>query len=323
MLTALCHDGARWSEVTDLTKISDLIERPGNLVWAVVDSRRLSRKDIGLMAGELDLHPLAVEDSLNNRQRPKLETYENHLFAVMQQLDTVNGQLEATQISCFVGQRYVMTLHNGAERTLKEAHRRCLVNEKSADQGPSYVMHALLDAVVDDYQAISDGLEIEVEELEDILLQNPTVPNIEHRLYSLKQRLSRLRRYVIPGERVLATILQPGRSPLITATTAAAFRDVHDHALRIIDQVRNVDDLVEAVINLQRSAQAQSLNDVTKRLTGWGAIIAVPTFIASVYGMNFALVPNEGDIFGFWFALGTMAAAGIGLYTYFKRRGWI
>jgi magnesium transporter len=323
MLSAICHQGSTWTEVHDLTTISDLLERPGVLVWAMADSRELTADDMALLADELGLHPLAVEDALSLRQRPKLESYETHLFAVMHQLDSVEGQLEARQIACFVGRRFVLTFHAGAERLVEEARKRCMLGAKDPDQGPSYVMHALLDTVVDDYQDISDSLELEVEELEEKVLGQPLASGLEHRLYSLKQRLARLRRYVIPGERVLTVVQEPARFSLITDRTAALFRDVHDHLLRVIDQIRNVDDLVEAVINLQQSAQAQSLNEVTKRLTGWAAIIAVPTFIASVYGMNFELVPSEGQLFGFWFALGLMAITGVGLFAYFKRRGWI
>lgn len=322
MLTAICYrKEAGWTIVQDLSRISELRVMPGSIVWAQSDAAALSRRDVGILAEEFDLHPLAVEDALNARQRPKLEQYENHLFTVMHQLDESAGQLEASQIACFIGRQWVLTLHHGAERTIEETMRRCRSGEP-VQQGPSFVMHALLDAIVDDYQAIADRLEGEIESLEELVLQTPRV-QVQHQLYSLKQQLSRLRRYAIPGERVLATLSDRDRYGLITERTAEHFRDVHDHTLRIIDQVRNVDDLVDAVIDLQRSEQANALNEVTKRLTGWAAIIAVPTFIASVYGMNFALVPKEGELSGFYFALGTMLASGLGLYTYFKRRNWI
>lgn len=322
MLTAICYrKETGWRTVEDLTQISELCAMPGTSVWARVDALTLSRRDIGTIAQEFDLHPLAVEDAVNPRQRPKLEQYENHLFAVMHQLDEIEGQLESAQIACFIGRQWVLTIHHAAARTLEETARRCR-SGNPLQQGSSFVMHSLLDSIVDDYQSIADRLENEIESLEDLVLQAPGT-QVQHQLYSLKQRLSRLRRYAIPGERVLAAMSERDRYGLITEQTAENFRDVHDHTLRIIDQIRNVDDLVDAVIDLQRSEQANALNEVTKRLTGWAAIIAVPTFIASVYGMNFALVPDEGELFGFYFALGTMLASGLGLYAYFKRRGWI
>jgi magnesium transporter len=322
MLRALQLTETGWVEVEDLARISDLLAESGTLLWARADVADLSPTDVATITEEFGLHPLAVEDAINQRQRPKLEAYDKHLFAVMHQLDTINEQLEATQISCFVGARYVLTLHRAADRTLDEATRRCNKAMKPEDRGPSFVMHALLDTIIDDYQGITDGIEQEIERVEDTVLGNFRAP-VQNELYSLKQRLSRLRRYAVPGERVLATVVEPGRFQLITGSTADYFRDVHDHTLRIIDQIRNVQDLTDAVFDLQRAEQANEMNEVTKKLTGWAAIIAVPTFIASVYGMNFDLIPNEGEIFGFFFALVLMAGTGTFLYGFFKRRGWI
>jgi magnesium transporter len=110
---------------------------------------------------------------------------------------------------------------------------------------------------------------------------------------------------------------------LVDTHFGAYFRDIHDHTLRVTDQVRNIEDLADAMIDLVRVEATNAQNEVTKRLTGWAAIIAVPTYIASVYGMNFQLVPADGRIFGFWFAMGLMAATAGGLYVFFKRRGWI
>jgi magnesium transporter len=322
MLRALTLADQGWVEVDDLARISDLLQESGALVWARADVADLDEKAVATISEEFGLHPLAVEDALSERQRPKLEVYDTHLFTVMHQLDTINEQLEATQISCFVGQRYVLTLHHEADRTIDEATKRCQRAAKPEDRGPSFVMHALLDTIIDDYQAIADQIEHEIEQVEDRVLHDFRAP-VQGELYSIKQRLSRLRRYAVPGERVLATVVEPGRFQLITGRTAEYFRDVHDHTLRIIDQIRNVQDLTDAVFDLQRAEQANEMNDVTKKLTGWAAIVAVPTFIASVYGMNFDLIPNEGDIFGFFFALALMTGSGVGLYGFFKRRRWI
>jgi magnesium transporter len=146
-------------------------------------------------------------------------------------------------------------------------------------------------------------------------------------LYKVKQRLARFRRYVLPVSRMVGTVVEQGNIgaaiALIDAQFGAYFRDVYDHTLRITDQVRNVQDLTDALIELVRVEATNVQNEVTKRLTGWAAIIAVPTFIASVYGMNFELVPQHGRVEGFYFALAMMAVTALGLYTYFKKREWI
>ncbi|MGH7857863.1 MAG: magnesium transporter CorA family protein, partial [Candidatus Binatia bacterium] len=241
-------------------------------------------------------------------------------------LQTIDGQLEPAQISCFVGTRYVLALHDGADKTMTETRRRLASASGEVWGGSAFLMHALLDTIVDDYQRIADDLEDEIESLEEMLLADPRA-RAHANLYTIKQRIARFRRYVLPVSRMLTNIVDIGQfSPSIaTAEThfGAYFRDVHDHTLRIADQMRNVEDLVDALVDLVRVEATNAQNEVTKRLTGWAAIIAVPTFIASVYGMNFELVPAHGRIFGFWFALALMATAAVGLYAFFKRRGWI
>jgi magnesium transporter len=322
MIKAICHTGeGRWVDLENFSLVSDMIAEGKQLVWAQADLADLTQENITLVAEELGLHSLAVEDAMKPRQRPKLETYEKHLFVVSHQLDTVNDQLEARQIASFVGGRFVLTIHQGADRTLTEAFRRLTNLTKTEDRGASAIVQSILDAVVDDYQVTADRLEEEIEALEDLALGNPQEP-LQNRLYGVKQQTARLRRYVVPGERVLADVVN-GRTPVATERTRAYFQDIHDHLLRIGDEVRNIEDLANAVVELQRSEQTTALNEVTKRLTGWAAIIAIPTLIASVYGMNFRLLPRNENEAGFLIAIGMMAATAVALYTYFKRRDWI
>ena len=323
MLKAICHEESTgWYDVSDPSVISDLVEHEGAIVWAELDQAGLHQKDIDVIAEEFGLHPLAVEDAISLKQRPKLEAYENHLFAIMHQLDESDGQFEAKQIACFIGKGWVLTVHEHSERTLEETRARLLKEKRPQDRGPSHIMHSLLDVIVDDYQHKTDALETEVEELEERLLADPQQP-VDKQLYSLKQRLARLRRYAVPGERILTAMLGPVSQ--VPDETGAYFRDIHDHILRIIDQMRNVQDLSDAMIDLRRVEQANALNEVTKRLTGWAAIIAIPTLIAGIYGMNYELTPKggAGERYGFEIALGLMAASAIGLYTFFRKRGWI
>ena len=322
MLSVLSYrDETGWKPVEDLRAVSEIVQTPGTVVWASADVGDLSKDDIATISDEFGLHPLAVEDAMHTRQRPKFETYDAHLFAVMHQIDETEGQFEAAQLACFIGQRWVITLHEGAQRTVDEALRRMRRMRKQPDQGPSFIMHALLDSIVDEYERKADQLEDEIERFEEMILTDPAA-ELQSRLYSLKQRIARLRRYCIPGERVLAAVVD-NRSGMTTERTAALFRDVHDHLLRIIDQIKNVDDLTNAVIDLQRAHRDAALNQVIKRLTGWAAIIAVPTFIASVYGMNFDLVPPEGAIGSFYGVIGVMLVTSALLYRMFKRRDWL
>lgn len=324
MKMAICDTpvAPAWSTVDDPSKLSDYRDDAGELLWAQEDVRNVTDEMIGVIAEEFELHPLAVEDAKGLRQRPKFEPYESHFFLVLHQLDEEDGQLEARQISCFIGNGYVLNIHEDAERSLDEALLRWSRLPPEHRRSRTRVIHTLLDVVVDDYRDMTDRLEGEVEQLEELVLSAPHV-RIDRQLYSVKQRVARLRRYAVPMSRLLDWVLEGGGRDLFPRETIDQFRDVQDHLLRITDQVRNIDSLADAALNLRRAEQARSLNDVILKLTGWAAIIAVPTWIASVYGMNFALVPATQSRQGFWFALALMAATGIGLYLYFKKKHWV
>ncbi len=323
MITAVCHSEATgWAEVSDFSRISNLRSESGKLLWVKVDAGEVDDHAIAALAEEFGLHPLAVEDALNLRQRPKLETYEGHLFVVFHQLDEKDGQIDALQVACFVGDRYVLTIHEASTRTLKEAESRWRAAHVELKAGPGYLLYTLLDVVVDDYQRITDRLEDEIEELEAIALDTPLAP-IQRQLYSLKQRLARLRRFALPVGRVIGGLTGAGGDARLDARVAALMADVEDHLLRIGEGVRSVEDLSQAVLDLHRAEQSHALNEVTKKLTAWAAIIAVPTFVTSLYGMNFALIPAAGELGGFFFALFLIIATAISLYVVFKRREWI
>lgn len=333
MLLAICHSReSGWEQVDDLSSISDIRAR-GELVWAEADVKDLDESDIGVIAEEFSLHELAVEDAVTLRQRPKVETFPDHLFIVLHQLDEENGQLEPAQVSIFLGHQYVLILHGGAQRILLEARDRW--SQSTPEQSESsWLLYTLIDTIVDDFQRIADDLEGEVEEVEELTLESLELPararmalssdqTMQRRLYSLKQRNSRLRRYGQPAVRLVQTILDTKERELLGSEMVPLFTDIKDHALRIGDQVGDGESLTNALLDLRRGEQARTLNEVTKRLTGWAAIIAVPTLISSIYGMNFALFPPEGGSFGFWFAVVLMSVLGLGLYLFFKRRNWI
>jgi magnesium transporter len=326
MLKALSYQPELgWQELEELSIISNLCDQSGTRVWAEADISTLTEHDVATIAAEFGLHPLAVEDAKSAKQRPKLEEYDKHVFVVVHELEYLEGQLEAVQVACFVGTRFVLALHAGAERAMQETRRRLTKSTGEIWGGSAFLMHTLLDTIVDDYQSIADDLEQEIEELEDQLLIDPRGA-AQTQLYKIKQRISRCRRYALPVSRMLGTFVEGGRVgasiAIVDDQFGAYFRDVHDHTLRIADQIRNVEDRADAMIDLVRVEAANAQNEVTKRLTAWAAIIAVPTYIASVYGMNYHLVP-EHDVFGFWFAIGLMVTAAAVLFVFFRKRSWI
>ena len=336
MLMAICHspeDG--WVDVDDLGAIAKLRRRAHTVVWAEADLGALSAADVTVLQQEFGLHPLAVDNARSARERPKLEPYDKQLLLVVHQLDTIEGHLEPSQIACLIGDDFVLTLHDGATRVLDEAKARWKDVSEELAGATGFLMYSVLDAVVDDYESIADRLEEEVERLEEQALsrgQSEAVDkraheearrDMDYQLYALKQQVSRLRRYAFPAARALDWIVTSERHDIVRAETEPYFRDVHDHLEGITEQIESVDSLANAVLNLQRSAEAAGLSEINKRLTAWAAIIAVPTLISSIYGMNFELVPKSGRLFGFWFALALMAGVALALFTVFKRKRWI
>lgn len=293
------------------------------LLWADVDLTDVDERDLTQIGHELKLHPLAVEDALNPRQRPKLEAYPDHLFLVLHQLDDEDGQLEAAQIACFVGTNFVLTVHDSADRLIEAARRRwdetCRATE---DQSIGKLAYVILDTIVDDYQAIADGLEETTEEIEEKVLADPTAA-VQREIYQLKQKISRLRRYSIPLHRALEYVLSGSATNIFPKDTHHLLTDVNDHVLRIADQVKSIEDLTNAALDLNRQAQAESLNEVNKKLSGWAAIFGVAAIIAGVYGMNYGLVPRIQGTAGFWYAIALIVVASAGMYAYFKKKDWL
>ena len=322
---AVCHEqtGTGWAKVADLDELSELRKTSGNLLWADADVKDLTPEDIATIAEEFDLHPLAVEDAVSFRQRPKIEPYADHLFLVVHQLDEIDRQFEAVQLACFIGERYIVTIHHGGQRTIEETKKRWSEGEVPGSEGPSQLIHTLLDVIVDGYQDHADALEAEVEELEETILGTPTAP-IQRQLYSVKQRVARLRRYALPVTRVLESFVSMHEARgVLPDIEEPHFRDIKDHTIRISEQVKNVDDLSQAVLELARSEQAAALNENSRKLSAWAAIFAVGTLIAGIYGMNFRLVPKDGTLFGFWFAVGSMVVLCTAMYAYFKKKHWL
>ena len=324
---AVCHSSKTgWTAVEDLDRLSDLRQEGGNLLWAEADSTSLTEADMDTISEEFGLHELAREDAVKARQRPKVEDYDNHLFVVMHQLDLTEGQLEPVQLACFVGDSYVLTVHHGATRTLDKAKKRWRDEHNDHFEGPAQLIHTLIDVIVDEYQDYADDLEAEIEQLEEIALDADRSIGQKNilELYKIKQRVSRIRRFALPVGRMLEELdREDTPQAFVPDKTKHLFRDVKDHTQRISGQLATADALSQAVLDLVRNQQADELNENNRKLSAWAAIFAVATLIAGVYGMNFKLVPEDGTLFGFWFAVALMVATAGGMYIYFKGKEWL
>ena len=331
-LQAWCRPVAGdWEEVGDLTALAELRRDPKTLVMAQAD---VSGADLRGLAVEFGLDPLALEDAMNPRQRPKLDSFEGHFLLVLYQLDEVEDQLEPTQVASFVGEDFVLVLHHGADRLMEEFRRR-LDEARSEDFGTDRLVHLLVDAAVDDYEEITARLAEEVEALEEKALavakaresdEDDPIPEMpsQYVLYTLKQNVSMLRRFAIPASQALERALSLDDPRILGPDTEPLLRDVHDHTIRIEAHVRSIEELLQGVLDLTQSVQADMLNEINKKLTGWAAIIAAPALIVGLYGINYTLLPKPSiGAWGFVIVVTLMAMTSASLFLFFKRKDWI
>ena len=331
-ITGLCRSIGGWDEVDDVAKLLELRRDARQIVWIEADVSGSSAVDVRELASGFALDELAVEDALHPRQRPKLEPYPGHLLVILDDLEEIDDQLEPRQVAAFVGQGFVIVLHHGAGRLMGETRRRMTAEEPAAVTIDT-MLHGLLDTTVDGYEAKAQELTDEVEELEMQALaaaraddrDDPDPPELpsQYRLYTVKQQVSMLRRFAVPLSGVAERLASASGEEEAPERSEREFRDVEDHLLRLAAHIRNIDDLAGSVLDLARSVQADTLNDVNKKLSGWAAVLAGPALIVGLYGTNIGLDPKWLGHWGLVYVLGLCFATSAVIYAFFKRRGWI
>jgi magnesium transporter len=294
---------------------------PGEFVWLGLFEP--SAEELQRVAAQFHLHELAVEDAALAHQRPKLEDYDDSFFIVLKttRYDEDAEQVHFGEIHIFVARDYVIHVRHGEGSELTGARQRLEERPELLKQGTPSVVWAILDKVVDDYYPVAQGIEDDIEEAEAQVFDEGDQPT--ERIYFLKREVIEFHRAVgpllIPLEK-----LESGRvSRAINDELRRFFRDVADHARRIDEQVNSQRELLTSALEANLALVSVRQNDVIKEISSWAAIITVPTFIASVYGMNFEHMTELKWKIGYPRALVTMAVAVFFLYRFFKRVGWL
>ena len=305
-----------------MDQIRGALERADQFVW--MGLYEPDRTTLGQVQKQFQLHDLAIEDAYNAHQRPKLELYDNSVFVVLRTAQTVGTppHIEFGETHVFLGSNYVITVRHGSLRSHIGVRHRCESTPPQLAKGPGYVLYALMDFVVDQYPPIVADIEEEVQELEDGLLDNPSSTEATHRIYRLKRDLLALRRAVAPLAEV-ANRLTRSDLPHVPDDTRPYFRDVYDHVLRLNEAIDMQRELLTTALEAHLSLMSVAQNEHMKRLTAWAAMIAVPTMIAGIYGMNFSHMPELQWEYGYYLSLGVMALAWVGLFVGFRRSGWL
>ena len=309
-------------EDLDIDGIGETLCRPGQFVWMGLyepDEALLRR-----VQHKFHLHDLAVEDAYSAHQRPKLELYQDSLFVVLQTAQRSGSppRLEFGETHVFLGRDYVVTVRHGSLRSHVGVRARCESTPQLLAKGPGYVLYALMDFVIDQYFPIVRAFEDEVQELEEMILGEEPSSGATAKIYRLKRDLLALRRAVSPLVDVCNRLMR-FETPHVPDETRVYFRDVYDHVVRLNETIDAQRELLTTALEAHLSMMSVAQNEHMKRLAAWAAMIAVPTMIAGVYGMNFSNMPELSWRYGYYTSLGIMALAVGALYTSFKRSGWL
>ena len=304
--------------------ISDYVARPDAFVW--VGLLNPTPDELATMAEEFGLHPLAVEDAQKGHQRPKIEEYGDSIFAVLKTIEKAQPHADEPyivgEIAIFVGRNYVLSVRHRAQQGFAEVRARAELEPELLKHGAGIVFYLLTDAVVDRYFPIIEDLEVELEELEGGMFRGPPSRATLEALYALKQKLMTLKHAVDPLSEAVGKLVG-GRVPPLCAGMQEYFRDVYDHLNRIDGAIEGIFEMLHTATQVNLSLIDLAYNEDMKKLAAWAAMIAMPTLIAGIYGMNFHAMPELGWTFGYPFALGLMAAVDLTLYSLFKRSGWL
>jgi magnesium transporter len=314
------YAGGRRVKDIAIEEAGEWSKRPGHVVW--IGLLEPSADLLQRLQAQLGLHYLAIEDARNAHQHPKVEQYGDALFVVARTAQLIDGRIAVGETHLFVGRGYVVSVRHGASRSYAPVRERCESCPTAFSEGEDYILYAILDFIVDNYMPVLETLHAEVEEIEDSVFSKPAEQVDVQRLYMMRRDLLRLRNAVVPLVEVCRR-LEHAEVMALDAAMQPLFRDVTDHVLRVqeeIDALREV--LAFAFEASLMRGQAQQ-TAITRKLAAWAAILAVPTAIAGIYGMNFEHMPELKWTYGYFLVIGVIAAICGTLYWLFRRNGWI
>ncbi|MGH3103602.1 MAG: magnesium/cobalt transporter CorA [Gaiellaceae bacterium] len=281
-----------------------------------------SAEEFDSVRREFELHELAVEDAIKAHQRPKLEIYGDSLFVVLKTARYVEDEaaIELGEILLFVGEDFIVSVRHG-ETALHDVRLRMEARPDLLRCGPGAALHAIVDRVVDDYEPVIEALDGAIKDVEGEVF-SAARDNPAERIYKLKREVLELHGAVVP---LLAPVSGLATAPYaqISEEIRTYFRDVHDHLLRVVARVQEFRDLLTSVLTANLTQTTVRQNEDVRKISAWAAIVAVPTAIAGVYGMNFENMPELGWALGYPLVLAAIAAVCLTLYRFFRRAGWL
>jgi magnesium transporter len=318
---AVYRDGQRREGDLALAEAGSACRSDDAFVWIGVYEP--GEEEFDAVAREFDLHELAVEDAVDAHQRPKLEQYGETLFMVLKTVRYVEADetIEGGEILLFVDRDFVVTVRHGQASALGEVRRRCDARRDLLEHGPGAVLYAIVDRVVDDYEPVVHALEADIAEVERAVFA-PDRTNPAERIYALERQVLEFHRAVAPLGHAVDRLAH-SEHELIDPELRAYFRDVHDHLLRIAGRVAGFRELLASILQANLTQVTVRQNADMRKISAWVAILAVPTSVAGIYGMNFEHMPELRWTYGYPAVLLAIAAVCAYLHWRFKRSGWL
>lgn len=320
--------GIRSADPTSLQQTYETLAERGGMAW--IGLYRPTAGEMASVAEEFGLHPLAVEDAISAHQRPKMERYDNNLFTVLRPARYLDSEevVEFGELHIFTGEDFVITVRHAETPGVARTRHRLENQPELLAQGPEAVLYALLDQVVDDYAPVVAGLENDIDEIEDQLFAGD--PNVSRRIYQLSREVIQFQRAVHPLEAMMAQLASGSEKYHVDIETQRYLRDVADHVQNVTARVDSFRQLLQNALtvdgtltaNRQNAASAVQ-NEEVKKISSWAAIFFAPSFVASLYGMNFVNMPELHWAWGYPMAVGLMIVLGATIYMIFKRNKWL
>ncbi|MFG2527549.1 magnesium and cobalt transport protein CorA [Streptomyces sp. NPDC048516] len=333
------REGRRVSEHVTPAEAMASVRSEGGFAW--IGLHEPTEAEFAGIAQEFGLHPLAVEDAVHAHQRPKLERYDETLFTVFKtvhyvehtELTATSEVVETGEVMCFTGRDFIVTVRHGGQGSLRALRHRLQDDPELLAKGPSAVLHAIADQVVDGYMAVAGAVQDDIDEVEIDVFSSGTngkgnggkgspKGGDAGRIYQLKREVLEFKRAVSPLLRPMQ-LLSERPMRLVDSDIQKYFRDVADHLARVNEQVLSFDDLLNSILQANLAQAAVAQNEDMRKITAWAAIFAVPTMIAGIYGMNFDYMPELHWKFGYPAMMLVTVAICFGIHRGFKRNGWL
>jgi magnesium transporter len=317
----LYRNGLVECENFPIADVSDFLAEHDTMVW--VDLCSPSKDELLLLADELGLHELAVEDALSPHQRPKLDHYDTHLFlsAHAVRIDD-SGELQKTEVDAFLNERWIITVRKNDDFTMAPVLRRWDRSADLAKYGVSFLLYGLLDVIIDGYfetvQAFDDFYD---EVTEGIFSERPVEPAKQRHWFEMRRALVHFHRLVVPMRETISSLMRREHTA-VDEGLYPYFQDVYDHILRVSESTDALRDLMSTIVETNLSLRDYRQNQVMKKVTSWAAIIAVPTLVTGYYGMNVPY-PGSGETWGWLSALALVVVCSVSLYALFRKHEWL